>query len=97
MDILKFISPVCCQWTFGSCVVLDCLNNAAVINLVHTFLCTNIHISIDYIYPGVILLSYWVYVFSPLVKLLCCVQLFVIPWTVACQAPPSVEFSRQEY
>ena len=25
------------------------------------------------------------------------VQLFVIPWTVACQAPPPVEFSRQEY
>ena len=26
-----------------------------------------------------------------------CVWLFVIPWTVACQAPPSVGFSRQEY
>ena len=26
-----------------------------------------------------------------------CVQLFVIPWTVSCQAPPSMEFSRQEY
>ena len=25
------------------------------------------------------------------------VQLFVSPWTVACQAPPSVGFSRQEY
>ena len=25
------------------------------------------------------------------------VQLFVTPWTVACQAPPSMEFSRQEY
>ena len=25
------------------------------------------------------------------------VQLFVIPWTVACQAPLSVGFSRQEY
>ena len=22
---------------------------------------------------------------------------FVTPWTVACQAPPSMEFSRQEY
>ena len=26
-----------------------------------------------------------------------CVQLFVTPWTVACQAPMSMEFSRQEY
>ena len=25
------------------------------------------------------------------------VQLFVSPWTVACQAPLSLEFSRQEY
>ena len=25
------------------------------------------------------------------------VQLFVTPWTVAHQAPPSIEFSRQEY
>ena len=25
------------------------------------------------------------------------VQLFVTPWTVAHQAPPSLEFSRQEY
>ena len=26
-----------------------------------------------------------------------CVRLFVMPWTVACQAPLSMEFSRQEY
>ena len=31
------------------------------------------------------------------VKSLSCVQLFAIPWTVACQAPPSMGFSRQEY
>ena len=31
------------------------------------------------------------------VKLLSCVQLFVIPWTVAHQVPLSMEFSRQEY
>ena len=30
-------------------------------------------------------------------KLVSCVQLFVAPWTVACQAPLSMEFSRQEY
>ena len=31
------------------------------------------------------------------VKLLSCVQLTATPWTVAHQAPPSMEFSRQEY
>ena len=31
------------------------------------------------------------------VKSLSSVQLFVTPWTVAYQAPPSVGFSRQEY
>ena len=24
-------------------------------------------------------------------------QLFVTPWTIACQTPPSMEFSKQEY
>ena len=33
----------------------------------------------------------------PPVKLLSCVRLFAIPWTVAYQAAPSTEFSRQEY
>ena len=28
---------------------------------------------------------------------LCCVRLFATPWTKACQAPMSLEFSRQEY
>ena len=31
------------------------------------------------------------------VKLLSRVRLFATPWTVADQAPPSMEFSRQEY
>ena len=31
------------------------------------------------------------------VQQLSCVQLFATPWTVAYQAPPSMEFSRQEY
>ena len=30
-------------------------------------------------------------------KSLGCVRLFATPWTVAHQAPPSMEFSRQEY
>ena len=32
-----------------------------------------------------------------IVKLLSCVQLFATPWTVDCQAPLSMGFSRQEY
>ena len=31
------------------------------------------------------------------VKLLSRIQLFATPWTVACQAPLSMGFSRQEY
>ena len=31
------------------------------------------------------------------VSVLSCVQLFATPWTVACQAPLSIEFTRQEY
>ena len=31
------------------------------------------------------------------VKPLSCVQLFATPWTIAHQAPPSIELSRQEY
>ena len=31
------------------------------------------------------------------VKVLSHVRLFAIPWTVAHQAPPAMEFSRQEY
>ena len=34
---------------------------------------------------------------SEWVKSLSRVQLFVTPWTVAAQAPPSMGFSRQEY
>ena len=30
-------------------------------------------------------------------ELLSCVQLFATPWTVACQAPLSMGFLRQEY
>ena len=37
------------------------------------------------------------YVWSVKVKSLSRVQLFSTPWTVAHQAPPSMEFSRQEY
>ena len=39
----------------------------------------------------------WNYIIKSEVKLLSRVQLFVTPWTVAYQAPPSLGFSRQEY
>ena len=44
---------------------------------------------------NVIIPSIYNYIF--VVYLLSLVQLFVIPWTIACQAPLSIEFSRQEY
>ena len=40
---------------------------------------------------------YFAHLIFKVMKLLSCVQLFVTPWTVAHQAPPSMEFSRQEY
>ena len=33
----------------------------------------------------------------PCALVLSCVQLFVTPWTAACQAPLSLEFCRQEH
>ena len=46
-------------------------------------------------YPKYGTLIYWI--FWSEVKLLSRVQFFATPWTVAHQAPPSMEFSRQEY
>ena len=38
------------------------------------------------------------YVFMKVkVQSLSCVQLFVTPWAIAYQAPPSMRFSQQEY
>ena len=50
----------------------------------------------DYIFHGILQarILQWVKV---KVKSPSHVQLFVTPWTVACQAPPSLGFSRQEY
>ena len=39
----------------------------------------------------------WLYIQSPIVCVLSCVRLFAAPWTVACQAPLCLEFSRQKY
>ena len=42
-------------------------------------------------------LDLMIYVTIFFFKLLSCVRLFVTPWTVAHQAPPSMGFSRQEH
>ena len=39
----------------------------------------------------------WIPYFHCVCSLLSCVQLLVTPWTVACQTPLSIKFSRQEY
>ena len=51
----------------------------------------------DYITYSKNLLFYIYYMYFVKVKLLSRVRLFVIPWTVAYQAPLSMGFSRQEY
>ena len=38
----------------------------------------------------------WIQCMKVKVKSLSCLRLFVTPWTVAYQAPPSMRFSRQE-
>ena len=43
------------------------------------------------------LLMFGLYVMCTWAQSLSCVRLFVTPWTVAHQAPPSMEFPRQEY
>ena len=48
-----------------------------------------------YLQPNVSLHSRVLYLTRK--KSLSRVQLFAIPWAIAYQAPPSVEFSRQEY
>ena len=41
--------------------------------------------------------KFWLFMLWSSLSCFSCVQLFVTPWTVAHQAPLSVEFSRQEY
>ena len=42
-------------------------------------------------------LSACFHLFVVIVLMLCCVWLFATPWTIACQAPLSMGFSKQEY
>ena len=47
---------------------------------------------------GIRYLSWWTpHLYSCMLNCFSCVWLFVTPWTIARQAPPSMEFSRQEY
>ena len=57
--------------------------------------CNTIYMSNQYV-VNLKLIQYVNYKWKK-VKLLSHVRLFVTPWTVAHQAPPSMEFSRQEY
>ena len=77
------VHPCCCKWQ--GLLSLSWLNNIPL----HSSVCRYIHSSV---YP--------VYIYLSNVCVLNCfsrVQLCVIPWTVACQAPLSMGFSRQEY
>ena len=69
------------------------MNEVAMNTNVQVFVCLYVFISLGYIL-SIQLSGYMV---SKRVKSLSCVQLFATPWTVAHQAPPSMEFSRQEY
>ena len=42
-------------------------------------------------------LKYSIYIHESILSLLSHVQLFAMPWTIARQAPLSIEFSQQEY
>ena len=44
-----------------------------------------------------ILIAFHTVHYTPCVKSLSHVQLFVTPWTIAYQVPPSMGFSKQEY
>ena len=46
---------------------------------------------------GKLRIIYYRYSSGQVCYLLSCVRLFATPWTVACQAPLSMKFSRQEY
>ena len=77
------------------CIVIGCI-------LISFFF---LHVAVQFSQQNILKRQSFLYcVFLPLsyiesekVKLLSHVQLFVAPWTVACQAPPSMRFSRQEY
>ena len=56
---------------------------------------TELRARISCFWPWICLFS--VIVMKVKVKSLSCVPLFVIPWTVTYQAPPSMGFSKQEY
>ena len=72
-------------------------------HIMHDYLITQIEVSQTLYIPEIVSESFWVVISLEKikgliwVKSLSCVQLFVIPQTVAHQAPLSMGFSRQEY
>ena len=50
-----------------------------------------------FLFPSAALIPVFLVFMKVKVKSLSRVQLFVTPWTIAYQAPPSMGFSRQEY
>jgi len=65
MYMLRLFPPFA-SGRFGLYRVLGSLDKAAVINFVYSFLCTYVHILL-LVYPGMVLLSHWLWVFSPFV------------------------------
>ena len=63
---------------------------------VDIYVCIYIYVYV-YIYYICVCVYVYMYIYIYIVKLLSHVCLLVTPWTVAHQAPPSMEFSRQEY
>ena len=59
-------------------------------------MCVYIYVCM-YIYIIYVCVCMYICIYIYIVKLLSHVCLLVTPWTVAHQAPPSMEFSRQEY
>ena len=53
--------------------------------------------AVTILFVGLSLSAYYGLVSMLMLGLSSCVQFFVTPWTVACQAPLSMGFSRQEY
>ena len=65
---------------------------------VDIYVCIYIYVCVYIYYICVCVCIYvYIYICIYIVKLLSHVCLLVTPWTVAHQAPPSMEFSRQEY
>ena len=78
----------CCKSGHGSLWAIENSNRIRKYRHLNTFLKENIHLWLD---------ARPLMTVQQKVKLLSCVRLFATAWTVAHQAPPSLDLSRQEY